>query len=93
MEFTVDPVSTFANMNNRQSAIRIKHLPAGSVQFETLLERGVRGVVAKEAPCYPSSASPTRVPVSNIFFLLFKCTFFILFSGIFEAAVAFWEQL
>ncbi|XP_038216584.1 cold shock domain-containing protein E1 isoform X2 [Zerene cesonia] len=61
VEFTVDPVTTFSNMNTRQSAIRIKHLPPGTVQFETLVEKGVRGVVAKEAQSYASSsASPTR---------------------------------
>ncbi|XP_037299850.1 cold shock domain-containing protein E1 [Manduca sexta] len=60
VEFTVDPVSTFSNMNTRQSAIRIKHLPAGSVHFETLVDRGLRGVVAKEAPAHTSTASPTR---------------------------------
>ncbi|XP_039763660.1 cold shock domain-containing protein E1 isoform X2 [Pararge aegeria] len=61
VEFTVDPVTTFSNMNTRQTAIRIKHLPQGTVQFETLLERGVRGVVSKEAPPYTSSnSSPTR---------------------------------
>ncbi|XP_026315567.1 cold shock domain-containing protein E1 isoform X2 [Hyposmocoma kahamanoa] len=59
VEFTVDPVSTFSNMNTRQSAIRIKHLPPGTVKFETQIERGVRGVVAKEAQRY-SSSSPTR---------------------------------
>ncbi|XP_072930676.1 RNA-binding protein Unr isoform X2 [Epargyreus clarus] len=62
VEFTVDPVSTFSNMNTRQSAIRIKQLPAGTVQFETLMERGVRGVVTKEAQLCSSSTSPTRTP-------------------------------
>ncbi|XP_028167112.1 cold shock domain-containing protein E1 isoform X1 [Ostrinia furnacalis] len=56
VEFTVDPVSSFSNMSSRQSAIRIKHLPAGSVSFEALLERGVRGVVTREPP----PASPTH---------------------------------
>ncbi|XP_068620395.1 RNA-binding protein Unr isoform X2 [Battus philenor] len=60
VEFTVDPVTTFSNMNYRQSAIRIKHLPAGSVQFESLVERGLRGVVTKEAQLHTSSTSPTR---------------------------------
>ncbi|XP_026500310.1 cold shock domain-containing protein E1 isoform X1 [Vanessa tameamea] len=64
VEFTVDPVSTFSNMNTRQSAIRIKHLSPGTVQFETLLERGVRGIIAKEAQAFSSSSSfsPTRQP-------------------------------
>lgn len=55
----MDPVSTFSNMNTRQSAIRIKHLPPGTVKFETQVENGVRGVVTKEAQRY-SSSSPTR---------------------------------
>ncbi|CAK1554199.1 unnamed protein product [Leptosia nina] len=61
VEFTVDPVTTFSNMAGvRQSAIRIKHLPQGTVQFETLVEKGIRGVVTKEAPSFSSSGSPTR---------------------------------
>ncbi|XP_060809843.1 cold shock domain-containing protein E1 [Amyelois transitella] len=63
VEFTVDPVNTFSNMNSRQSAIRIKHLPQGTVQFETLVERGVRGVVTKEAQMVSAGSSPT--PDSN----------------------------
>ncbi|XP_021206112.1 cold shock domain-containing protein E1 isoform X2 [Bombyx mandarina] len=62
VEFTVDHLSTFSNMNTRQSAIRIKHLSPGTVQFETLIERGVRGVVTKEAQVYNNTGSPTRQP-------------------------------
>ncbi|XP_061506649.1 cold shock domain-containing protein E1 isoform X1 [Anopheles gambiae] len=53
VEFTViqDPGSSFAN--NRQSAIRIKHLPIGTVKFETLIESNVEGVVSREAPKSP----------------------------------------
>ncbi|XP_062542734.1 cold shock domain-containing protein E1 isoform X3 [Armigeres subalbatus] len=53
VEFTViqDPGSSFAN--TRQSAIRIKHLPAGSVKFETLIESNVEGIVSREAPKSP----------------------------------------
>ncbi|XP_059620079.1 LOW QUALITY PROTEIN: cold shock domain-containing protein E1-like [Phlebotomus argentipes] len=53
VEFTMiqDPNSSFAN--TRQSAIRIKHLPEGSVQFETLIESNVEGVVTREAPKSP----------------------------------------
>uniref|UniRef100_A0A182QFF3 CSD domain-containing protein n=1 Tax=Anopheles farauti TaxID=69004 RepID=A0A182QFF3_9DIPT len=53
VEFTViqDPGSSFAN--NRQSAIRIKHLPVGTVKFETLIESNVEGVVSREAPKSP----------------------------------------
>ncbi|CAK1588551.1 unnamed protein product [Parnassius mnemosyne] len=65
VEFTVDPVTTFSNMNNRQSAIRIKHLPPGTVQFETVVERGVRGVVSKEAQQFSSSSSPSRKPPAD----------------------------
>ncbi|GLH03657.1 Uncharacterized protein GBIM_09526 [Gryllus bimaculatus] len=60
VEFTVvQDQSSFSN--NRQSAIRIKHLPAGTVQFETLTEKNVTGVITKEAPL-PSwgSRSPTK---------------------------------
>lgn len=43
LEFTCvqDPTSSFNNP--RLSAIRIKHLPEGSVKFETLIESGVEG--------------------------------------------------
>lgn len=53
VEFTViqDPGSSFAN--TRQSAIRIKHLPTGSVKFETLIESNVEGIVSREAPKSP----------------------------------------
>lgn len=53
VEFTTiqDPGSNFAN--NRLSAIRIKHLPPGQVQFETLMQRDIEGVVTREAPKSP----------------------------------------
>lgn len=53
VEFTViqDPGSSFAN--TRQSAIRIKHLPVGTVKFETLIESNVEGIVSREAPKSP----------------------------------------
>lgn len=53
VEFTViqDPGSSFAN--TRQSAIRIKHLPTGTVKFETLIESNVEGMVSREAPKSP----------------------------------------
>lgn len=43
VEFTTfqEPGSSFAN--NRLSAIRIKHLPPGLVQFETLMEANIEG--------------------------------------------------
>lgn len=45
VEFTViqDPSSSFSN--NRQSAIRLKHLPAGTVQFETIIEKDLLGTI------------------------------------------------
>ncbi|GFG28196.1 hypothetical protein Cfor_07844 [Coptotermes formosanus] len=44
VEFTVvQDQSSFSN--SRQSAIRIKHLPAGTVQFETITEKNVCGTV------------------------------------------------
>ncbi|XP_031630899.1 cold shock domain-containing protein E1 isoform X2 [Contarinia nasturtii] len=53
VEFTTiqEPGSSFAN--NRLSAIRIKHLPPGKVQFETLMETNVEGTVTREAPRSP----------------------------------------
>ncbi|XP_041987574.1 cold shock domain-containing protein E1 [Aricia agestis] len=44
VEFTVEPAATFSN--TRQAATRIQHLTPGTVQFETLIERGIRGVIA-----------------------------------------------
>lgn len=59
-EFTViqDQTSTFSN--NRQSAIRMKRLPFGSVQFETRMESGISGVVSKEIPSTWNNRSPTK---------------------------------
>jgi cold shock CspA family protein len=53
IEFTCvqDPTSSFSNP--RLSAIRIKHLPEGTVKFETLIESAVEGVVTREAPKSP----------------------------------------
>jgi cold shock CspA family protein len=49
-EFTVvqDQTSTFSN--SRQSAIRMKWLPHGTVQFETRVENNLTGTVMKEIP-------------------------------------------
>ncbi|XP_058792775.1 cold shock domain-containing protein E1 [Phymastichus coffea] len=48
VEFTVvqDPSSSFSN--TRQSAIRLKHLPTGSVQFETIIEANVLGNIIED---------------------------------------------
>ncbi|XP_077302230.1 cold shock domain-containing Unr [Arctopsyche grandis] len=46
IEYTVDPAAGFSN--SRPSAIRIKHLPLGSVQFEVILEKNIQGIVLKE---------------------------------------------
>lgn len=53
IEFTCvqDPTSSFSNP--RLSAIRIKHLPEGTVKFEILIESDVEGVVSREAPKSP----------------------------------------
>lgn len=53
VEFTVvqDPNSSYTN--TRFNAIRIKHLSAGSVQFETLVESNLEGVITREAPKSP----------------------------------------
>lgn len=49
VEFTViqEPGSSFAN--NRLSAIRIKHLPPGKVQFETMIETNIEGMASVES--------------------------------------------
>ena len=41
-----DPSSSFSN--TRHSAIRLKHLPAGSVHFETVIETDLLGSVIQE---------------------------------------------
>ena len=41
-----DPSSLFTN--TRMSAIRLKHLPTGSVQFETIIETNILGTVIKD---------------------------------------------
>lgn len=60
-EFTVvqDQSSTFSN--TRQSAIRMKLLSPGTVQFETRIENNLSGVICKEVPMNNwSSRSPTK---------------------------------
>ncbi|XP_044257145.1 cold shock domain-containing protein E1 [Tribolium madens] len=60
-EFTVvqDQTSTFSN--NRQSAIRMKWLPHGTVQFETRVENDLTGIVFKEIPTTTwLNRSPTK---------------------------------
>lgn len=44
--FFQDPSSSFSN--SRQSAIRLKHLPSGSVQFESVIETTVPGNVVQD---------------------------------------------
>lgn len=44
--FSQDPSSSFSN--TRQSAIRLKHLAAGSVQFETIIESNILGNVIED---------------------------------------------
>lgn len=43
VEFTTIQDPGYSLANNKQSAIRIKHLPPGKVQFETLMENNVEG--------------------------------------------------
>lgn len=61
-EFTVvqDQTSTFTN--NRQSAIRMKWLPSGTVQFEIRIENDLAGVITKDIPasCNWLNRSPTK---------------------------------
>nr|CAD7458593.1 unnamed protein product [Timema tahoe] len=49
VEFTIVQEQTSFS-NSRQSAIRIKHLPTGTVQFEVVIEKNVSGVISKEIP-------------------------------------------
>ncbi|GAB0089860.1 hypothetical protein DMENIID0001_044780 [Sergentomyia squamirostris] len=64
VEFTMiqDPNSSFAN--TRQSAIRIKHLPEGTVQFETLIESNLEiisdNLVISDNPLWRQRASRFR---------------------------------
>lgn len=55
--------------HNRQNAIRIKHLPAGTVQFETLIEENIKGVITKEAQNW-NSRSPTKMVRIFPFYML-----------------------
>uniref|UniRef100_A0A0V0G417 Putative cold shock domain-containing protein e1 n=1 Tax=Triatoma dimidiata TaxID=72491 RepID=A0A0V0G417_TRIDM len=68
VEFTVaqDAMSNFANQ--KQSAIRIKTLPRGSVVFETIVERGCEGLVTKEAAWVSNTSGWMNRPggVANI---------------------------
>lgn len=64
-EFTVIQDQTSSFSNNRQSAIRIKRLPSGSVKFELLQESGIVGVVCKEAVTSWSIRSPSKSAVQN----------------------------
>ncbi|CAG9761646.1 unnamed protein product [Ceutorhynchus assimilis] len=62
-EFTViqDQTNSYANKENRQSAIRMKWLPAGTVQFENLIDSELSGVVTKEIPLSNwQNRSPTK---------------------------------
>lgn len=75
VEFTVIQDSTLTyNTNNRQSAIRIKHLPKGTVQFEIVQERNIIGLITKEAPLNnynQRSPSKTNGQVSSLRFFFF----------------------
>jgi hypothetical protein len=63
MHFLVSFQDQSSFSSSRQSAIRIKHLPPGTVQFETITEKNVTGVIGKEALPPPGgwgSRSPTK---------------------------------
>nr|XP_022919835.1 cold shock domain-containing protein E1 [Onthophagus taurus] len=64
-EFTVvhDQSSSFGN--NRQSAIRMKLLPINTVQFETMVETDVTGIVTKDIPNSWASRSPSKNNQNN----------------------------
>ncbi|KAI8040549.1 hypothetical protein M5D96_006492 [Drosophila gunungcola] len=53
VEFTVIQEPGLAYNNSRLQAIRIKHLPPNSVQFETLVVSNIEGCVTREAPKSP----------------------------------------
>lgn len=60
-EFTVVQDQSGMFGSNRQSAIRMKLLPAGTVHFETRVENGLTGIVCKEVPLNNwSNRSPTK---------------------------------
>ena len=59
-EFTVMQDQTSSFGNNRQSAVRMKLLPFGTVQFETTTSTNVTGVVSKCAPNSWASRSPAK---------------------------------
>lgn len=60
-EFTVVQDQSALFGANRQSAIRMKLLPPGTVQFETRVENGLTGIVNKEVPLNNwSNRSPTK---------------------------------
>lgn len=62
-EFTVVQDQTSMFSNNRQSAIRMKWLPPGTVQFEIRIENDLAGIITKEIP--PLSNWPNRSPTKN----------------------------
>lgn len=41
-----DPLSVFSN-NSRQIGIRVKHLPPGTVQFDTLIQENLEGMLVR----------------------------------------------
>ncbi|CAG9855914.1 unnamed protein product [Phyllotreta striolata] len=63
-EFTVvQDQTTSSSMfsNNRQSAIRMKWLPPGTVQFEIVIESGLTGIITNDVPLSTwSNRSPTK---------------------------------
>lgn len=65
-----DSTLTYNSNGGRQSAIRIKHLPKGTVQFEIVQERNIVGVITKEPPLsIYNQRSPTKNNGQVIFHL------------------------
>lgn len=59
-EFTVIQEQSCTFTNNRQSAIRMRRLQPGTVQFENRIQNNITGYVTKEVPfCWPNK-SPTK---------------------------------
>ncbi|CAH0547495.1 unnamed protein product [Brassicogethes aeneus] len=64
-EFTVVQDQTTMFTNNRQSAIRMKWLEPGTVQFEIRIENDLSGVVTKEIAPNWSTRSPSKTSQSG----------------------------
>jgi len=77
--FRKDPSSSFSN--SRQNAIRLKHLPTGTVKFETIIEKDILGTVIQDTSLiepglisygqqknimfFPKDCDPKHIPKLN----------------------------